>query len=238
MKVLSANKIFLKALDELYQQYLPSKHPFFERLATLPSTKLSSPKFLGELYLRYQSACHATRVMVYYLPDLDQPTQRVRKLRIISDDDGSTYGDTHHYQLSSAFKRMGAVCKIRDEEFGDLDKLNTLVDQKTADFLSLVKDLYPKSLGPWCIIEGFADDWMRALMNGLSKQFPFVLEEPYFSECLSQGVEERHAKESVDLTEEVLIQNPDRLTDTVEGARMMAIGLNRFWDSLYELTQD
>ena len=236
MKVLSANKIFLEALDELYQQYLPSKHPFFERLSELPPLKLSSPEFLGELYLRYQSASHDTRVMVWYLPDLDTAAQRVRKLQIISDDDGGPLENTHHCQLHNAFQRMCAVCKVNDSEFGNLERLGSLVDSETSDFLALVQDLYPKSLGPWCIIEGFADDWMRALMNGLSGQFPFVLEEPYFSECLSQGVEERHAQESLDLTAEVLLQNPDKLADTIEGARMMAVGLTRFWDSLYELT--
>jgi pyrroloquinoline quinone (PQQ) biosynthesis protein C len=238
MKVLSANEVFQEVINELYEQYLPSKHPFFERLVVLPPAKLNSSTFLGELYLRYQSACHATRVMVYYLPDLDHPTQRVRKLRVISDDDGGIRGDTHHYQLSNAFRRMGAVCTVKDEDFGDIAQLSKFVDPKTANFLFLVKNLYPKSLGPWCIVEGFADDWMRALMKGLSNQFPFIRNEPYFSECLSQGVEERHAKESLDLTREVLTQNPHRLKDTVEGARLMAMGLTRFWDSLYELTSE
>jgi len=232
----SAIELFSEVLNKLYDQHLPSKHPFFERIANLPAAKLTSSNFLGELYLRYQSACHATRVMVYHLPDLDQPIQRTRKLRIISDDDGANYTNTHHYQLSHAFERMGAVCALKNEEFGDLTRLSKLVDPQTAKFLLLVKDLYPKSLGPWCIIEGLADNWMRALMESLSGQFPFIMDEPYFSDCLQQGVEERHAQEALSLTKDMLSEKPYRLKDTIDGACTMAEGLTCFWDSLHELT--
>lgn len=78
---------------------------------------------LGNLYIRYQAACHATRVMVYCVPHLDSPALRVRKLRIISDDDSLKDGDTHHYQLSRAFSNMGAELLIADEDFGSLDDL-------------------------------------------------------------------------------------------------------------------
>jgi pyrroloquinoline quinone (PQQ) biosynthesis protein C len=235
MQSSNADEIFLSFLDELYKEYLPSKHPFFSHLAKLPFEKLHSPILLGELYLRYQAACHATRVMVYHIPHLDSPRMRVRKLRIISDDDALQNGDTHHYQLSRVFAHLGAIQVIDDEDFGSLDKLQKIVDPSTASFLSLVETLYPKSLGPWCIIEMFADDWMRALMYSLSLCFPSIKEEPYFSDCFSQGVETRHAQEAAELTSIILKESPELLTATIAGAWEMASGLDMFWSGLEQL---
>ena len=173
--------------------------------------------------------------MIYHLPYLDSPALRVRKLRLINDDDGLEGGDTHHYQLSRAFAKMGTTFIINDEEFGSLDQLMKVLDPTTTHFLSLVKNLYPQSLGPWCVIESFADDWMRALLNSLSDCFPALSEEPYFSDCFEQGIEEHHAQESLDLVGEVLSQSPELLTNTIEGAKKMAAGLDDFWSGLEEL---
>ncbi|NJL64440.1 MAG: hypothetical protein HC903_24705 [Methylacidiphilales bacterium] len=225
-------------LNELKLAYLPSQNPFFSHLATLPSAKVYNPNLLGQLHLRYQAACHATRVMVYYLPHLDSPAFRVRKLQIISDDDGLNNGDTHHYQLTRAFVRMGADIMIDDEDFGSLGKLKTILDSKTADFLSLVETLYPKSLGAWCVIEMFADDWMQALMNALLNYFPFIKDEAYFANCFHQGVEIRHAQEAIDLTKTILQAYPELLEQTITDARLMAVGLDEFWSGLDDLLRE
>jgi len=235
MKTQTVNEVFYEVLEELHSKHLPSRNSFFQRLAAFPHEKLRSSTFLGELYFRYQAACHATRVMIYHIPHLDSPPLRVRKLRFISDDDGLEGGDTHHYQLSRAFAHMGADFIIPDEEFGDLSQLKKLLDPTTVRFLSLVQDLYPNSLGPWCIIEAFADDWMKALMNSLAGCFPSIKKEPYFADCFAQGIEERHARESLNLTGEVLLRSPELLMETIDGARMMAIGLDDFWSGLERL---
>jgi hypothetical protein len=229
---------FYRFLDELYQAHLPSKHSFFSCLAEFPPKKLRSPDLLGNLYIRYQAACHATRVMVYFVPHLDSPALRVRKLRIISDDDSLKDGDTHHYQLSRAFSNMGAELLIADEDFGSLDGLQKKLDPTTADFVSLVQNIYPKSLGPWCVIEMFADDWMQALMNSLSHCFPLIKKEPYFAECFSQGVEERHAQEARELSKMILMRSPELLEPTIEGAKEMATGLDMLWSGLEKLLRD
>ncbi|MGJ5676540.1 MAG: hypothetical protein ACR9NN_23540 [Nostochopsis sp.] len=228
---------FQKFLDELYEEHLPSKHPFFSYLAQISPDKLRSPDLLGNLYIRYQAACHATRVMVYFVPYLDSPGLRVRKLRIISDDDSLKDGDTHHYQLSRAFANMGANLLIDNEDFGSLDSLQKKLDPITADFVSLVQEIYPKSLGPWCVIEMFADNWMRALMNSLSHCFPLVKEEPYFAECFSEGVEERHAQEARELSKIILMGSPELLESTIEGAKKMASGLDMLWWGLEKLVK-
>ncbi|QIR38060.1 hypothetical protein HCG51_16005 [Tolypothrix sp. PCC 7910] len=235
MHTQNATDLFNEVLDTIYQQYLPSKHPFFSRLAILSPEKLRSPDVLGQIYLRYQAACHATRVMVYFVPHLDSPALRVRKLRIISDDDSLQGGDTHHYQLSRAFANMGAKFIISDEDFGSLDELQKILDPTTANFVSLVQRIYPQSLGPWCVIEMFAHDWMEALMNALSHCFPFIQQEQYFAECFDQGVEERHAQEAKELTTMILDNSPKLLEPTIAGAKMMATELDKFWSGLEDL---
>jgi hypothetical protein len=238
MKTENVGEVFYEVLDKIHQEYLPSKYPFFKKLAELPHEKLRSPTFLGELYLRYQSACHATRVMIYHIPHLDSPALRVRKLAFISDDDGLEDGDTHHYQLSRAFAHMGASFIIQDEEFGELDELKKFLDPTTSRFVSSVQNLYPTSLGPWCVIEAFADDWMRALMNSLSLCFPSIICEPYFSDCFSQEVELRHARESLKLTKEILSQSPNLLLETIDGAYIMAKELEEYWSGLERMLEE
>src|SRR5205823_759785 len=97
---LEAVEGFQDAMMALLDKHRPSRMPFFRRLAQLPSAIASDPQFLGEIHLIYQAAMHATRAAVYYLPHLDSPALRQRKLRIFNDDDGLPDGDTHHYQLS------------------------------------------------------------------------------------------------------------------------------------------
>lgn len=207
----------------------PSEKSFFQRLKALPPTIAADPHMLGELYLIYQATMHATRAAVYYLPHLDSPAMRKRKLQIFIDDDGLPGGDTHHYQLTRAFKNMGAICPIGDEDFGDADELVGHLDPATAEFVKLAKTLYSRSLGPWCIVETMSDDWMRALADALSPHFPSVTTEPYFADCFSQGVEERHAEEAIAVTQSVLERRPELLAQTVEDARTMAKALDDVW---------
>jgi hypothetical protein len=111
--------------------------PFFLRLARLPRALASDPRLLGQIHLVYQSAMHATRAAVYYLPHLDRPALRKRKLRIFIDDDGLADGDTHHYQLTRAFRSIGAACLLDDEEFGELGELCHYLEAETAEFVRL-----------------------------------------------------------------------------------------------------
>jgi hypothetical protein len=192
---------------------------------------------LGRIHLAYQAAMHATRAMVYYLPSLDSPAMRIRKLGIFVDDDGLGGGDTHHYQLTRAFRNMGARLILDDEEFGDLDLLCPRLDPGIARFVKLVQTLYPRSLGPWCIVEALSDDWMRALAAALAVHFPAVADEPYFRECFAGAVEERHAAESLDTTELVLARRPELLGPTLRDARVMAAGLDGVWAALDDIVR-
>jgi hypothetical protein len=57
----------------LLDEHRPSRRPFFRRVAPLPFRIVSDPGLLGEIYLVYQAAMHATRAAVCYLPHLDSP---------------------------------------------------------------------------------------------------------------------------------------------------------------------
>ena len=159
---------------------------------------------------------HATRAAVYYLPHLDRPALRKRKLRIFIDDDGLADGDTHHYQLTRAFRSIGAACLLDDEEFGELGELCHYLEAETADFVLLAPKLYSRSLGAWCAVETLSADWMRALADALSVHFPHFRHEPYFEECFSQQIEERHAAEALEVTQIVLRARPE-LVDVPTG---------------------
>src|ERR1700720_1270387 len=182
---------FPVAISLLAEQHRPSRMPFFRNLATLDHAAASDPAFLGQIHLVYQAAMHATRAAVYYLPHLDSPALRKRKLQIFVDDDGLPGGDTHHYQLSRAFRNIGAKLLLDDEEFGAPEELCRHLDSETAHFVRLAQKLYSRSLGPWCAVEVMSVDWMTALSQSLSVHFPQVVHEPYFEDCFSQHVEER-----------------------------------------------
>src|SRR5215831_10730314 len=221
-----------KALAAILEEHRPSRMPFFRRLAGLPRTVASDPRLLGEIHLVYQSAMHATRAAVYYLPHLDRPALRKRKLQILIDDDGLADGDTHHYQLTRAFRAIGAKCLLEDEEFGDLGELCHYLEAETADFVRLAPKLYSRSLGAWCAIEMLSVDWMRALADALSVHFPQFKHEPYFEECFSHHVEERHAAEAVEVTQLVLAARPELIDATLRDARLIAEALDGVWAHL------
>ena len=226
---------FRAAIAEIAAKHRPSRMPFFARLAALPADVARDPALLGEIHLVYQAAMHATRAAVYHLPYLDAPALRQRKLRIYIDDDGLRNGDTHHYQLTRAFRAMGAQCVLGDEEFGELELLCSHLDAKTARFVRLVKRLYARSLGPWCVVEVLSDDLMRSLAEALAAHYPPILKEPYFAECFSEGVEERHAEESLEITGMIMERRPELLPATLRDAERMASALDGVWRRLDEI---
>ena len=229
---------FPRAMVALLDQHRPSRMPFFSRLAALPLLVASDPVFLGEVHLIYQAAMHATRAAVYYLPHLDSPALRKRKLQIFIDDDGLEGGDTHHYQLTRAFRNIGAKLRLEDEEFGSHEELCDHLDDETAHFVRLTKTLYARSLGPWCAVEIMSADWMKALADAFSVHFPQFSREPYFEECFSHHVEERHAEESLAVTQMVLRERPELLSETLRDAKMMAEALDGVWSSLDRVVLD
>ena len=228
---------FPRAMVALVEQHRPSRMPFFRRVASLPFAIASDPDFLGQVHLVYQSAMHATRAAVYYLPHLDSPALRKRKLQIFVDDDGLKGGDTHHYQLTRAFRGIGANILLDDEDFGRHEDLCDQLDPETGHFVRLAKKLYCRSLGPWCSVEVLSVDWMKALAEAFSVHFPQFIHEPYFEECFSQHVEERHAQESLNVTHMVLKERPELLPETMRDAKMMAEALDGVWNNLDRIVQ-
>src|SRR5216683_8121312 len=229
---------FPVAIRAIAEQHRPSRMPFFRNLAALDHKVASDPSFLGQIHLVYQSAMHATRAAVYHLPYLDSPALRKRKLQIFVDDDGLPGGDTHHYQLSRAFHNIGAQCVLEDEEFGDPEELSRHLDGETAQFVRLAHMLYSRSLGPWCAVEVMSVDWMRAFADSLSVHFPQFVHEPYFEECFSEMVEERHAEEALSVTQMVLRTRPALMYETLSNAKIMAVALDGVWSHLERIVQN
>jgi len=213
-------------MKALLEKHRPSRMPFFGRLAAMPRAAASDPALLGQIHLIYQSAMHATRAAVYYLPHLDSPALRKRKLQIFIDDDGLQGGDTHHYQLTRAFKNIGARCVLDDEEFGDPQELCRHLSSETAYFVRVAQRLYSRSLGPWCAIETLSADWMQALAQAFSVHFPQFKEEPYFADCFSHMVEDHHAAKAIEMTQIVLASRPELLATTMRDAKTMAEALD------------
>src|SRR6266446_5137859 len=228
---------FADKMKALLEEHRPSRMPFFGRLAAMPRAAASDPALLGQMYLIYQSAMHATRAAVYYLPHLDSPALRKRKLQIFIDDDGLPGGDTHHYQLTRAFRNIGAQCVLDDEEFGEPGELCRYLEGETAHFVRLAQTLYSMSLGPWCAVEVLSVDWMRALADALSVHFPNFKREPYFDDCFSEMVEERHAAEAIEVTQMVLRAHPELLPETLRDAKIMAEALDGVWTQLDRIVQ-
>jgi hypothetical protein len=226
---------FPQEIAAIAKQHRPSRMRFFRRLSALPREVARDPALLGKIHLVYQSAMHATRAAVYYLPHLDSPALRKRKLQIFIDDDGLPGGDTHHYQLTRAFRNIGAEIPLEDEEFGDPAELCSHLDSETAHFVRLAQTLYSRSLGAWCAVEVMSDDWMRALAESLAVHFPQIVAEPYFAECFDGGVEERHAAESMAVTQMILRARPELVPETLRDARDMAAALDGVWNRLDDI---
>ncbi|MGC2203094.1 MAG: hypothetical protein WA633_23510 [Stellaceae bacterium] len=219
-------------MASLLEEHRPSRMPFFKRLTRLPRAVVNDPDLLGHILLIYQSAMHATRAAVYHLPHLDSPALRRRKLQIFIDDDGLPSGDTHHYQLTRAFLSIGAKPLLDEEEFGEPGELCHYIEAETANFVRLAPKLYSTSLGAWCAIEMMSADWMRALADALAAHFPHFRHEQYFEDCFSQGVEERHSAEALDITQSVLRARPELLQETLRDAKAIAAALDGVWKHL------
>jgi hypothetical protein len=233
----SAIDDFPQTMAATLAAHRPSRMPFFGRMAGLPRSVAHDPELLGQVHLVYQSAMHATRAAVYYLPHLDSPALRKRKLRIFIDDDGLPDGDTHHYQLTRAFLSIGARCLLGDEEFGEPAELCHFLDGETAHFVQLAPKLYAKSLGAWCAVEVLSVDWMRALAEAISAHFPQFKHAPYFEDCFAQHVEERHASEALEITQTVLRVRPELVDETLQDAKIMAEALDGVWTHLDRILQ-
>lgn len=226
---------FPAAIAAIAAGHRPSRMPFFRNLAGLPHDVARKPVLLGQIHLVYQAAMHATRAAVYYLPHLDSPALRKRKLQIFVDDDGLPGGDTHHYQLTRAFQNIGAELPLDDEAFGEPEELCRHLDPQTAHFVRLAQTLYARSLGAWCVVEVMSDNWMRALAEALAKHFPQIVAEPYFHECFEHGVEERHAEEAMAVTQMILRARPELAAETLRDARIMAEALDGVWERLDQI---
>jgi len=59
-----------------------------------------------------------------------------------------------------------------------------------------------------------------------------LINEPYFAECFSEGVEERHAEESLAVTEMVLKARPELASATLKDAKIIAEALDGVWTHL------
>ena len=223
---------FNAAIERIAEEHDPLRSPFFQRLREARPAIAKDPDLLGKIHLVYQAAMHATRAAVYYLPHLDNPEMRKRKLQIFLDDDGLPGGDTHHYQLSRAFRNMGAKLLLEDEAFGAPAELCRHLDTDTAKFVQLASRLYARSLGPWCVVEVISNAWMHALADALGAHFPGIVEEPYFADCFAGHVEERHAEESLEVTGLVLTRQPELFSETVLDAKLMAEALDGVWRRL------
>jgi hypothetical protein len=232
-----AVEAFPRTVIDMVEQHRPSRMPFFQHVRSLPLAIAGDPEFLGDVHLVYQAAMHATRAAVYYLPHLDNPALRKRKLQIFVDDDGLAGGDTHHYQLTRAFRHIGANLRLQDEDFGAPEDLCEHLDAETAHFVRLAKKLYARSLGPWCAVEVMSVDWMRALAEAFGGHFPQFAHESYFEDCFSHQVEERHAQESLEVTQLVLRERPELLSETLRDAKMMAEALDGVWTNLDRVLQ-
>jgi hypothetical protein len=81
-------------------------------------------------------------------------------------------------------------------------------------------------------------DWIRALADALSVHFPQFVDEPYFEECFSDMVEERHAEESTSVTQTVLRARPMLLRETLRDAEIMAEALDGVWTHLDRIVQN
>lgn len=224
-------------INAMLADHRPSRMPFFRHVASLPRWVASDPEFLGQIHLLYQSAMHATRAAVYCLPHLDSPALRKRKLRIFIDDDGLADGDTHHYQLTRAFLRIGAKCLLDDEEFGEPGELCHFLDGETAHFVRLAPKLYARSLGAWCAVEMLSVDWMRAFAEAFSVHFPHFRHEQYFEDCFSHQIEERHAAEALEISQIVLRLRPELFHETLRDAKIMAEALDGVWTHLDRIVQ-
>jgi hypothetical protein len=228
------NKELRTTLNELFVKYRPSEHSFFKTLQEAPDEVVKNPDVLRELYIRYQSAMHSTRVSVYFTPYLDTPQQRQKKVKIILDDDTTNDVISHHKQLENLFRYLGATDLPHEEEFGDLELLAKRLDPDTARFVKTADELYRASLGAWTMIEILSDDWISGMADGFKPHYEegYALGLQYFDEIATGHVEIQHMLQTLALTESTIVVRPQLLGPTQEHARQMAQEVHLLWDNM------
>lgn len=234
-----ASLCFANAVDELLRKHHPANHPFFRKLRKRGREAVANIAFLDGLYLRYQSAMHATRVMVYFLPHLDAVDLRMTKLHILADDDGLAERDNHQYQLRRTWEYlMRQPPSLADTALAGLEELKTSVDPFTANFIAATQSLYPRSLGPFVIVESLADEWIGALLDALGPHCPGLDRTAYFRDNLFRGVEVEHRNEARRLASAVFDRWPEHEPEAEVGASQMAIALDDLWHGCELLLED
>ena len=211
-----------------------SRLPFFSRLAT--SALAKTPDFLNAFYIRYQAAMHATRVMVYRLPNVESVELRKRVCAVIAEDDNLPMGDSHHAQLADTWRSLlGGELRVDDSYFGELELLASQLDSATSEFIRFSIRAYPLTLGPWVVVEGLAHDWIAALCESLSVHFPSVRYSRYFVANFASGVELGHSAESLDVLTQVLAKRPQDRPETMRAVQETIERLHGFWRGCEEL---
>jgi len=111
-------------------------------------------------------------------------------------------------------------------------KLSNHIGAETLRFVRLARRLYagPSVLG--VRVEIMSVDWMQALAMRFRSTSRSSVTRPYFEECFSQQVEERHAAESLAVTQMVLRAQPALVSETLRDARAMAEALDGVWRHL------
>jgi hypothetical protein len=88
------------------------------------------------------------------------------------------------------------------------------------------------------VIETLSIDWMRALAEALSVHFPEFGQQPYFAECFTNAVEERHAAEALAVTQSILDTRPELIEPTLRDAATIARALDGVWRHLDRIVRD
>jgi len=227
---------FRSLMNELFEKYKPTTHPFFENLKNAPTSVVRNPEFLSELYKRYNAAMHATRASVWFTPYLNTPRLRQRKAAIIVDDDTVDGELTHHKQCENLFVWLGAKSVLPEDSFGDLEELKKHLDPSTYDWCEKTWKLYTKSTGAWSIFEVLSDNWQSGLAYSLLPHYDNeLLKQQYFDEIATGHIEILHMLETVSLTEDVLHRYPHLYQETAEDAIEMAKVSYSLWDNFDSL---
>jgi hypothetical protein len=80
---------FPDKIKAIAAEHRPSRRPFFRNFAQLPEEAATSPELLGQVYLVYQAAMHATRAAVYYMPHLDSAVSSIAARGYTENDPGN-----------------------------------------------------------------------------------------------------------------------------------------------------
>lgn len=68
--------------------------------------------------------------------------------------------------------------------------------------------------------------------------FPEFSQQPYFAECFTNAVEERHAAEALAVTQSILDARPELIEPTLRDAATIAKALDGVWRHLDRIVRD